>query len=448
MNRACCFVLLFGCVTSLVRADELASSRLDNWHQWRGPLANGVAPKGDPPLRWDESTNIKWKVEIPGSGSSTPIVWDDRVFLTTAIKTDRGSDETKPKPAAPVRRGRRAMSTPAPTTFYQFVVLCFDRNTGTRLWKKVVTEQVPHAGHHPSHGYASASPTTDGRYIYASFGSQGLYCLDVDGNIQWQKDFGDMRTKVGFGEGTSPVLSGESLIINWDHEGESFIARLDAKTGDEIWRVDRDEGTSWATPLVVEHDGMTHVVTNATRRTRSYDLASGELIWQCAGQASNPIPSPLANRGIVYCMTGFRGFALFAVPLGARGDVTDSDTIAWQRSDGAPYVASAVIYENLLYCTKERRGILQCVDAATGEIVYKDQRLPEAGTIYASLVAAAGRIYVTNRNGSTFVIEHGAKYNVLATNQLDEGIDASPAIVGKQLFLRGQQHLYCIESGD
>jgi outer membrane protein assembly factor BamB len=439
-------VMLIGIGASFAEADDFVETRHENWHQWRGPNANGVAPNADPPVRWDASTNVKWKVEIPGSSASTPIVWGDRIFLLTAIETDRKPEDP---PVRQPARGRRipALTTPSPTTLYQFGILCLNRESGALLWKKVATEQVPHEGHHPSHGYASSSPTTNGEFVYASFGSRGLFCFDLDGNLHWDTDFGDMETKLGFGEGTSPVLHGDALIVNWDHEGQSFIARLDARTGEEIWRVPRDEGSTWATPFVVEHNGAIQVVTNGTKRTRSYDLATGNVIWQCGGQKGNPIPTPLAYQDTVFCMTGFQGFALYAIPLNARGDITDSDQFVWRQNDSAPYVASAVLYNDLLYYTKERRGILSCVDAATGKVLYKDQRLPETGMLYASLAAASGRIYVTNRNGTTFVIKHGEKYNVISTNKLGEGIDASPVFVGKQILFRGQKHLYRIETG-
>ena len=440
-------------VSPLLRANELGAERLDNWHQWRGPDANGLAPKGDPPLRWDESTNIRWKVKVPGSGVSTPIVWGDRIFLLTAIKTDRKPDpDALPARETPRRdsrrgRGRRGgfrLSTETPTTFHQFSILCIDRKSGKTLWDRVASKQVPHEGHHPSHGYASASPTTDGTYLYSSFGSYGVYCHDLEGNLKWKRDLGDMQTKLGFGEGTSPVLHGDSLVVNWDHEGDSFITCLNTESGEPKWRVSRDEGSTWSTPLVVEHGGITQVITNAKNRTRSYDLSTGKLVWECGGQESNPIPSPIVRNGMAYCMTGFRGYALYAIPLDARGDLTESDKVAWRRNDGAPYVASPLIYDNFLYFTKERRGILSCVEATTGKDVYSDQRLSGISTLYASLTGAAGRVYITGRSGTTLVIKLGPKYEVLATNSLDEGVDASLAIVGKQLFLRGKKHLYCI----
>ena len=428
-----------------VQAEDFAKARLGNWHQWRGPNADGLVPDADPPVEWSESKNVKWKVEIPGSGASTPIVWGDKVFILTAVKTGE-----KPKAAAPPRppsrrRGRFRMSTGRPDSAYAFDVLCLDRRTGRTVWKKTALKERPHEGHHPSHGFASASPTTDGRYLYASFGSRGIFCYDLDGDLKWKKDLGDMTTKVGFGEGVSPVFHGDSLIVNWDHEGRSFIVRLDSRTGEEKWRTARDERTTWSTPLVVEEKGVTQVVVHGQNRVRGYDFETGKVLWACGGQTGNPIPMPVVKDGTVYCMSGFRGFALYAIPLSARGEVGGGG-VAWRKTDAAPYVASPLIYGDLLYFTKERQGILSCVDAKTGEVRFGATRLPGVGTLYASLVGAAGRVYVSDRSGTTLVLEHGPAFKVLATNELDEGVNASPAIVGNQLFLRGFKHLYCIAS--
>jgi outer membrane protein assembly factor BamB len=331
-----------------------------------------------------------------------------------------------------------------PTNYFQFVVLCLDRATGNTLWQQVVREELPHEGHHGDHGYASGSPTTDGEFLYASFGSRGVYCLTLDGQVRWERDFGDMRTRNGFGEGTSPTLVGDTLIVNWDHEAEDFIAALDAKTGETKWQVERDEPTGWSTPLAIPHDGKTQIVVNGTNRARGYDLASGELLWECGGQTTNAIPSPVTADGVVYCVSGFRGSAAVAISLDSRGDLTETDNQVWTHSGGTPYVPSPLLYGDLLYLNKSNDAILTVLNAKTGEVVIEKERLPGLKGIYASPVGAAGRVYYIGRNGAAVVLKHGTAFEVLAENTLDDPIDASPAIVGKELYLRGKEHLYCI----
>ncbi|HEX7900124.1 MAG TPA: PQQ-binding-like beta-propeller repeat protein [Planctomycetota bacterium] len=384
----------------------------ETWPQFRGPLGSGLAPDARPPVEWSESRNIKWKVAIPGAGSATPAVWGEKIFLLTAVENGK------------VQR---------------FDVLCLERASGRTLWRKTAVEAAPHEGKHDSNTYASASPSTDGKILLAPFGSRGIFAYDLEGNLKWAKDLGDMKIKIGFGEGASPALHGDAVVVPWDHEGDSFVVCLDAATGEERWRKSRDEGTTWTTPLVV--DGQ--VIVNGQKRTRSYDLKTGAAIWECGGQVMNPIAVPIARDGIVYCATGYKGHAVVAIRLSSKGDVTDRPV--WKRSDTGPYVASPLLYENLLYVTKERNGVLSCLDAATGEPRFGPERLPGIDTLYASLVGAAGRIYVAGREGTTLVLKHGPKLEILATNKLSEGIDATPVLVGKQIFLRGEKHLYCVE---
>ncbi len=414
---------------------------IDNWHQWRGPNANGAAPKGDPPITWDEKTNVKWKAELPGRGSATPIVWGNQVFVLTAIKTDRVAgvnDLPKPEP-------RFETKTTTPVNFYQFVVLSFDRSTGKLLWKQVAAERVPHEGHHPSHSYAAGSPTTDGHYLYVAFGSFGVYCYDLDGKLQWQRDLGRMHTRYGWGEAVTPVIHGDSLLLNWDQEEESALYCLDAKTGRTKWRTARDEKTSWNTPLVVEHKGRTQVVLNGTTRVRGYDLESGKEIWQCGGMTVNAIPSVVTANGVAYVLSGYKGAAALAISLDARGDVTGSDKVLWHYHKGTPYVPTPLLLGDRLYFTKENEALLTVLDTKTGKPVLESARLPGARSFYASPVAAAGRVYLVDRDGTTLVLKAGDKLEILATNRLDEPIDASPVVVGKQLFLRGEKALYCFE---
>jgi outer membrane protein assembly factor BamB len=500
LKQASCCVLLW-LVAGSVWAQDFERQKLQNWHQFRGPQDTGVAPMGNPPIEWSETKNIKWKVPIPGSGSASPIVWGNRIFILTAIKTDRtaeSAERTTSTAGATIRQvayspnellaqrdenrrgdaqrgdaqrgdgqrgergrgqgrggfggqgrggfggGRGGFGITPPTNYHKFVVMCIDRNSGETLWERTAAEVVPHEGHHDTNTFASASPFTDGQHVYAFFGSRGIHCYDLDGNPIWDKDLGDMQTRFSFGEGSSPTVYGDTMVITWDHEGGSFIVALDARNGNEKWRKPRDEVSTWASPLIVEAAGRTQVVTSGDNAIRSYDLANGELLWQCGGLGSNPIATPVVSEGIVICMTGHRDPAGIAVPLDARGDVTDSDKTAW-RIENTPYIASPVLYDGLLYFTKGRDAILSSVDAKTGEVVIQTERLPDLSTLYSSPVAAAGRIYISSREGNTIVLKHGREFEVLATNSLDEQtIDATPAIVGNELILRGQSHLYCI----
>ena len=413
---------------------------LANWPQFRGPLASGVAPEGNPPAEWSEGDNVRWKVAIPGVGSSTPVVWGDKIFLLTAIETDR-KEASIPDPAD---QPMRPFGIKFPNRYHRFVVLCLDRASGQTLWQRTATELVPHEGHHPDNDFASATPVTDGQHLWASFGSRGVYCYDMEGNLKWQKDFGDLTTRLSFGEGSSPALHGDTLVTTWDHDGASFIVAQEALTGEVRWRKDRDEQSAWAAPLIVASGGRTQVVTNATTKVRSYDLASGELLWECGGQVGNVTPSPVTNGKVVFCMSGYRGSALFALPLDQSGDLTDSDKIVWTAGRGTPYIPSPLLYDNRLYFTQANDNLLTCLDAATGKVLIDRTRLPEIRKIYSSPVGAAGRVYLTSREGVTLVLRHADKFEVLATNKLDEPIDASAAIVGRELFLRGSKHLYCL----
>lgn len=416
---------------------------LKNWGQWRGPLANGVAPLGNPPTNWDENTNVKWKVKIPGKSTASPIVWGDQIILTTAIKTDREVELPPPPADAP----KNPFNIQRPKNFYQFVIMSVDRRTGQTLWQQMVKEEVPHEGHHPDASFASASPMTDGKQIYVSFGSRGVYCFDMAGNQKWTRDLGKMMIYNTFGEGSSPVAHGDSVVLNWDHQGGSFITLLDARTGETKWKVDRDENTSWATPLVVDHGGRTQVIVNGTKRVRSYDLKTGDLIWECGGQVLAAIPCPVTDGNLVFAMTGYTGNALYAIPLDSTGDITDTDKIAWKRKEpGTPYVPSPLLYGESLYFTGSNKGILSVLDATTGEPVIDRKRLEGITNIYASPVGAADRVYLTGRDGNTVVLKRGSELEILATNKLDDRFDASAAIVGNQIILRGNENLYCISA--
>lgn len=408
------------------------------WSQWRGPSATGVAPLANPPLEWSEEKNLRWKIEIPGKGSSSPIVWGDFVYATTAIPTGKNAAPTSES------GGSRRRSIAA-TEVLQFVLLAISRHDGKVVWQRTAIEALPHEGTHPDGSWASNSPVTDGEHIIAFFGSRGLFCYDMNGKLIWQKDLGDMATRNGFGEGSSPALHGNTLVVNWDHEGQSFIVALDKRTGKELWKADRDEPSSWSTPLAVVHEGKPQVVVNATNRVRSYDLASGKLIWENTGTTANAIPSPVAAEDVVYVTGGFRGSALFAIRFaGATGDLSNSAAVVWEHDQDTPYVPSPLLYDGKLYFLKSNSGILSCFNAKTGEPHYSRQRLESIANIYASPVGAAGRVYLVGRDGTALVIKNSERFEVLATNKLEDSIDASPALVDNEIYLRGRKFLYCI----
>jgi outer membrane protein assembly factor BamB len=286
---------------------------------------------------------------------------------------------------------------------------------------------------------------TDGERLFVSFGSRGVYCLDMDGELLWKTDLGDMRIKHGHGEGSSPVLSGETLLLNWDHEGGSFVIALDKRTGKPRWKTTRDEGTSWSTPLVVTHAGKSQVIIAATNRVRAYDLASGDVIWECGGLSGNVVASPVAGDGFVYVTNSYETREMLAIRLaGAKGDITGTNAIVWTRHRDTPYVPSPLLYGDKLYFLRHYQGYLTCVNAKSGESLFGLKRLPGIGNVYASLVGAADRIYVVDRRGAAVVIKHGPNFEVLARNKLNDSFSASPAVVGKELYLRGERYLYCI----
>jgi outer membrane protein assembly factor BamB len=576
--------LLSCLVITAVLATDAAQADSQNWPEWRGPERTGVAPNADPPIEWSESKNIKWKIKLPGFGSSTPIVWGDRIFLATAIAKESGGPRAEspasgaagsragaersgfqpsaemiqrfdkdgdgqlneeereamrnsfrpqsgggPRPGgaeggrpgggpggftgrgsfqpsaemlqrfdkdgdgqlnetereamreamrAQFSGGQRPVGSegrppgggfggsrgpggpgapggergraggfggqPPPTDPVQCVVLCVDRLTGNVLWQQTAKTEVPHQGHHRDHGYASPSPLTDGERVYAFFGSRGLFCYDLDGKLQWSANFGQMSVANGFGEGASPALHGDRIIVNWDHEGDSFIAALDKRTGKELWRTPRSERTTWTTPLVVTHGGQAQVIVPASGKTRGYDVESGKVLWELGGQTANVIPSPVANDQMVFAMSGFRGNTVQAIKLGHTGDLTGTAAIAWSHNKSTPYVPSPLLYENRLWFISNNNGLVSCFDAKSGQAHFEAERLDGVRGVYASPVGAAGRVYLIGREGSAVVLKNSGKLELLATNQLDDKIDASPAIVGKEIFLRGHANLYCI----
>lgn len=458
---------VFASLTGLLCVFGAQGAATDHWGQWRGPLGTGEGPKADPPTKWSATENIKWKVKIPGRGTGTPIIWGDQIFIQTAIPAGKkvadypsavaggilAAQEQRPeRPPGQGGEGRRRGGpggggfgrSEKPDEEQQFVLMCLDRKTGKTLWQQTARQEVPHEGHHQDHTFASASTVTDGEQVFAFFGSRGLYAYDLKGNQQWSKDFGDQTTRNGFGEGSSPALYKDTLVVNWDHEGEDFVVALNKKTGEELWRKQRDEATSWSTPLIIEHNGQAQAIVAATKKVISYDLKDGTVIWECSGLTGNVIPTPIYHDGMVYVTSGFRGNALLAIKLGKTGNLDETDAIVWKHGKGTPYVPTPALYDGKLFVTAHNNPIITCFDAKTGKTLFEEERLTGPQGLYASLVAAKDRIYVVGRNGTTAVLKNSDKAEVLATNVLGEKVDASPALVGKEIYIRGHEHLFCI----
>ena len=451
------------------------SAQNQNWPQWRGPTGNGTAEGAKPPTTWSQTENLAWKTEIPGEGHSSPVVWGDRVFVMTAVPGEAPDNPPEPggrrNAGAPDRRpdgpppgaergqgpgrggrfgppggGRFGGGDPVSTAPMKFMTLCLDRRTGKILWEKTGHVSPPVEGRHRTNTYCSGSPVTDGSVVISNFSSYGIYCYDMDGNVMWEKDLGDMRTRNGFGEGSSPALHGDTVFILWDTEDESWLYALDKNTGEQKWKKARDEKTGWTTPYVLTHNGVTQVVVNASNKVRSYRVDDGSLLWECSGQTTNAIPSVVYDGDVVYAMSGYRGNTAMAISLGGEGDISGSDKILWTLNRGTPYVPSPLLYDGYIYFCKGNDAFFSCVDTKNGKVEYGEERLPDISGVYSSPVGADGKVYLCGQNGITMVIKAGKNLEILASNDIGEPINASPAIVGDSLLIRGNKHLFCISN--
>jgi outer membrane protein assembly factor BamB len=400
----------------------------DDWPDFRGPNRDGVA-RGDVPLEFGGAKNVAWKTRIPGRGHSSPIVWGNRIFLTTAIPTGVAeADEYKPN----LKKE------------HKLLVMCLDRNTGKVLWQHSPKTFTPPDGYQVPYGsYASNIPTTDGKRLYVYSGSRGIFVYDLEGKLAWQKDFPQMRKRLEFGEGTPTVVDGDTLYLKFDHEGGSYMLALDKNTGKELWRTDRTEQSSWSPPLVVTHNGKKQVITTAAR-VRSQDAATGKLLWESDGLGLNAIPAPVAANGVVYAMTGFRNPNLLAIKLGREGNLTGTDAIVWSNNRGNSYTPSPVLKDDILYFVTDT-AMLSAFKASTGTPLYQQQRLGGAYSLKASPVAVNGKLYIATEQGDVVVTKMGEKFEVLATNKVaDDIFIATPAVAGNSMYLRGANALYCI----
>jgi outer membrane protein assembly factor BamB len=420
-----------------------------NWAQWRGPDAQGVSNEKNLPTEWSDTKNVLWKAAIPGRGFSQPIIWGKRVFLTTAI-------EGGPAPAThqpPKHKiGERDFSHPewyGVDKLHTFKIYCLDRDTGKVIWEKVSYEGPVYDYRHKRGAYAAPTPVTDGKYVWAYFGSEGFYCYDFDGKLVWQKNLGGIGT-MGMGVGTSPVLYDNLVILQCDQEFDpqfSFMAAFEKKSGREVWRVKRPVQASWATPIIIKTPGAgsrTELITSGNEFLVSYDPATGKEYWRAAGLKSHAIATPVINQGLVILSSGYPQKAIVAVKPGGSGVIDDTDKIAWKFNKGTSYVPSPIAYGDYVYLMSDA-GILTCLNPKTGEVIYEGGRVPVATKFYgASPVAFDGKILLTSDDGDTFVIKAGPKHEVLGTNSIGEPVRTSIAIADGKLFIRGDKHLFCI----
>jgi outer membrane protein assembly factor BamB len=408
------------------------------WPHWRGPSHSGVAT-GAVPLTWSDTSNVEWKVALPGRGYSTPVAWGDRLFLTTAIPTGQ-------KGVASGTQGGRAGGGVGAGEEHRFEVMAIDRATGKVSWQRTATTASPHEGYHHLYGsFASNAPATDGQRVYAFFGSRGLYVYDLDGRPLWQKDLGlKMQMRLAFGEGTGVVVHDDRVYLQFDHQQEGFVVALNAADGKEIWRAPRMENSSWSTPLVVEHQGARQLVVTADTKVKAYDVDTGKVVWEVAGLGTNPIPQPVQFRDTVLLMSGYRNPRLMAVKLGRTGDLTGTDAIAWETTRGTSYTASPALHDGRLYVIADN-GMLNVFDAATGEPHYLQTRLPKPYNFKASPLVVNDRVYLATEEGDVVVVKAGDEFEVLATNTLtDQSFIASPIVVGDDMYLRSRTHLFRI----
>ncbi len=447
------------------------AARAGDWPQFRGPNSMGLSEEKQLPSEWSTTKNVRWKKKLPGYGWSSPIVWGDKVFVTTAVSDKQtkpagfggrggfrpgGRSEERPEGGQseqPMRpRGGRGGRSRTPDIVYRWEVYCLNRTNGEVLWKQVAAEHKPAIPIQRANTYATETPVTDGERIYAYFGMTGVYCYDFNGKLLWSKDLGAYSMQMGWGTGSSPTLDGDRLFIQCDNEEKSFLAALDTKSGKELWRVPRPERSSWSTPFVWKTKNRTELVACGNGRVRSYDVATGKQLWELGGLNGQANATPVAGDDMLFLGVGRRGSRpLFAVRAGASGDITlkegeESNVgVAWFRRQAGPSMASPLYQDGYLYVLEENGGMLSCYNARTGEPAYSRERLPQARGFTSSPWAYDGKIFCLAGDGQTFVVQAGPTFKLLGTNTLDEMCWSSPAVAHGALILRGVDHLYCIQ---
>jgi outer membrane protein assembly factor BamB len=434
-----CFLLIMTFFSSAV-----ANPRPSNWPQWRGPDGQGVSVEKGLPSEWSETKNVKWKTPIAGRGHSSPIVWGKRIFLTTALDGD----------VIPGRTAGVTHKLPDGTEFvhpdaiganrqHTFKILCLDRDTGKILWDKVAYQGPVYDSRHRKGSFASSTPATDGKYVFAFFGAEGLYAYDYNGNLIWKQDLGKLGT-ASVGYGVSPVLYQNLVIMQCDDsDGKSFMAAFDKKTGTEVWRTPRQVDVTWSTPVLVHAANRLELVAAAAEAIIAYDPLTGKELWRHKGLDSNAVPTSVVSNDLVVVTSGSPNKIALALKAGGSGDVTGTSQLVWSYNKGTAYVPSPILYGDYVYLTTDR-GLLTCLDAKTGKVEYEGARVPVPATFSASLVAYEGKILLTSEDGETFIVKAGPKHEIIRTNTIGEPVYASPALADGRVFIRGERTLFAI----
>ncbi len=423
----------------------VAADEVEYWPQWRGPGSQGISHEKNLPDEWSATKGVRWKTPIPGRGHSSPIIWDKKIFLTTSLE---GEIVAGAKPVQHIRKGQVFVhpDSMAGNRSHTLKTLCLDRDTGKILWERTSYAGTVYDDRHRKNTYASATPVTDGKYVYTFFDAEGLYCYDFDGRLIWKTSLGKIA-KMGLGNGISPVLYQNLLILQCDQEdgdtGASFIAAVDKLTGKEVWRTPREHRKTWATPLVVQADKRTELIASGAETVISYDPATGKEYWRCGGVRGHAIPSTVAGHWMVFVSAGYPSKRALGIRTGGAGDLTNTPNLVWQYDKGTAYVPSPILYGDYLYLVSDA-GILTCIEAKTGVVKYEGGRVPVPATFTASPIAFDGKILLTSEDGDTFVIQAGPTHSVLRTNSLGEPVFASPAVSAGMIFIRGEKNLYCI----
>lgn len=438
------------CVSAIIGTSGSRVHAQSNWPQFRGPDSRGIGSNRRLPQRWSATENVAWKQDLPGRGWSSPIVWENHVFLTTVVSSV--------KPEEPKKGLYFGGNRPTPPDAeHQWNVICLDLTSGKTLWTKTVHVGKPVTAIHLKSSYASETPVTDGQRVYCYFGNLGLYCFDFDGNEVWRREMKPNKTRFGWGTAASPVLHDGRLYLINDNDEDSYLLALDAKTGNEIWKVARDEKSNWSTPFIWQNEKRTEIVTLGSGQVRSYDL-NGNQLWSLRGMSSITIATPYQDQGLLYFSSGYVQDNLrpiYAVRPGAQGDIslaegtTSNEFISWSQSKAAPYNPTSIVYEDRLYVLHDR-GLFACYDARDGHEIYPLQRIPEGRAFTSSPWAYDGKIFCLNEDGVTFVIKAGDQFELLHDNKLadDDMCMATPAIAGDRLLIRTSARLYCVREGD